>query len=69
MIQNCSATVRTMFRGLLLASTLTATIAACSPAEPPLLIDGAQPPATAIGEGPQSPDPTGTADKKPAASR
>ena len=58
-----------MLRGLLLVSALTATIAACSPAEPPLLIDGAQPAATDIGQGPQSTDPSRTSDEKPAASR
>ncbi|MBA3510612.1 hypothetical protein [Sphingomonas sp.] len=62
-----------MVRSLLLVSALIATIAACSPAEPPLLIDGGQPPATEIGQGPQSPDPTAdptrTSDERPAASR
>ena len=37
-----------MLRSLLLIPALIATMAACSPAEPPLLIDGAQPPASEI---------------------
>ena len=37
-----------MLRSLLLVSALIATIAACSPAEPPLLIDGGQPPAAQV---------------------
>ena len=41
-----------MLRSLLLVSALIATIAACSPAEPPLLIDGAQPPASQIAQEP-----------------
>ena len=41
-----------MLRSLLLVSVLFATIAACSPAEPPLLIDGAQAPATVIAHEP-----------------
>jgi hypothetical protein len=41
-----------MLRSLLLIPVLIATIAACSPAEPPLLIDGAQPPASQVVEQP-----------------
>ena len=41
-----------MLRSLLLVSALIATVAACSPAEPPLLIDGAQPPASQVVQEP-----------------
>ena len=41
-----------MLRSLLLVSALMATMAACSPAEPPLLIDGAQPPASQVAQEP-----------------
>jgi hypothetical protein len=41
-----------MLRSLLLASALIGTIAACSPAEPPLLIDGGQPPASQVVQEP-----------------
>jgi hypothetical protein len=41
-----------MLRSLLLIPVLIAMIAACSPAEPPLLIDGAQPPASQVVEQP-----------------
>jgi hypothetical protein len=41
-----------MLRSLLLIPVLIAAIAACSPAEPPLLIDGAQPPASQVVEQP-----------------
>ena len=41
-----------MLRSLLLVPVLIATIAACTPAEPPLLIDGAQPPASQVVEEP-----------------
>ena len=41
-----------MLRSLLLVSALIATIAACSPAEPPLLIDGAQAPAAQVVQEP-----------------
>ena len=37
-----------MLRSLLLVSALIASIAACSPAEPPLLIDGGQPAASQV---------------------
>ena len=37
-----------MLRSLLIVPALIATIAACSPAQPPLLIDGAQPPAAQV---------------------
>ena len=37
-----------MLRGLLLIPVLIATIAACAPADPPLLIDGGQPPASQV---------------------
>jgi hypothetical protein len=37
-----------MLRSLLLIPVLIATIAACAPAEPPLLIDGAQRPAAEV---------------------
>ena len=37
-----------MLRSLLLVPALIATISACSPAEPPLLIDGGQPPASQV---------------------
>ena len=41
-----------MLRSLLLIPALIAMIAACSPDEPPLLIDGAQPPASQVVEQP-----------------
>ena len=41
-----------MLRSVLLVSALIATIAACSPAEPPLLIDGAQAPASQVVQQP-----------------
>ena len=41
-----------MLRSLLLVPVLIATIAACTRAEPPLLIDGAQPPASQVVEQP-----------------
>ena len=41
-----------MPRSLLIVPALIATIAACSPAEPPLLIDGAQPPAAQVVQEP-----------------
>ncbi len=41
-------------RLLLLAPMLAATLAACTPAEPPLLIDGGQTPATIVQEAPSS---------------
>ena len=41
-----------MLRSLLLVPALIATIAACTPAEPPLLIDGAQPPASQVVQEP-----------------
>ncbi len=41
-----------MLRSLLLIPVLIAAIAACSPAEPPLLIDGAQPPASQVAQEP-----------------
>ena len=37
-----------MLRSLLLVPVLIAMIAACTPAEPPLLIDGGQPPASQV---------------------
>ena len=43
-----------MLRSLLLVSALIATIGACSPAEPPLLIDGAQPPAAQVVQEPSA---------------
>ena len=45
-----------MLRSLLFVSALMATTASCSPAEPPLLIDGGQAPATDIGERPPPAD-------------
>jgi hypothetical protein len=45
-----------MLRSLLLIPVLIATIAACTPAEPPLLIDGAQPPASQVVEVPPASD-------------
>ena len=44
-----------MLRSLLLVPVLIATIAACTPAEPPLLIDGAQPPASQVVQEPPAP--------------
>ena len=41
-----------MPRSLLLVPVLIATLAACTPAEPPLLIDGAQPPASHVVQEP-----------------
>jgi len=41
-----------MLRSLLLVPALIAMIAACSPAQPPLLIDGAQPPAAQVVQEP-----------------
>ena len=41
-----------MLRSLLLVSAMIATIGACTPAEPPLLIDGGQPPAAAVSQEP-----------------
>jgi hypothetical protein len=46
-----------MLRSLLLVTALIATIGACSPAEPPLLIDGGQPPASQVAPEP-SPAPS-----------
>jgi hypothetical protein len=42
-----------MLRCLLLVPALIATIGACSPAEPPLLIDGGQPAASQVVEEPR----------------
>jgi hypothetical protein len=41
-----------MLRSLLLVPVLIATIAACTRAEPPLLIDGGQPPAAQVAQEP-----------------
>jgi hypothetical protein len=41
-----------MLRSLLLVPVLIAAIAACSPAEPPLLIDGAKPAASQVVQQP-----------------
>ena len=41
-----------MLRSLLLVPVLLAMIAACTPAEPPLLIDGAQPAASQVAQEP-----------------
>ena len=41
-----------MLRSLLLVSAVIATIGACSPADPPLLIDGGQPPAAQVVQEP-----------------
>jgi hypothetical protein len=46
-----------MLRSLLLVPVLIAAIAACSPAEPPLLIDGARPPAAQIVQEPPASTP------------
>ena len=46
-----------MLRSLFLIPVLIATISACSPAEPPLLIDGAQPPASQVVEEPPASPP------------
>jgi len=54
-----------MLRSLLLVSALIATTGACSPAEPPLLIDGAQAPASQVVQEP----PPSTTDANTAASR
>jgi hypothetical protein len=54
-----------MLRSLLLVSALIATIGACSPSEPPLLIDGGQPPASQVVQEP----PPSTNDANTATSR
>ena len=53
-----------MLRSLLLQSALIATLAACSPAEPPLLIDGGQAPAAQVVPEPPSAEPARTSDQK-----
>lgn len=59
-----------MLRRLLrFAPMLAATLAACSPAEPPLLIDGGQAPATDVGQAAPSSQPPSTSDANRAISR
>ena len=53
-----------MLRSLLPLSALIASIAACSPAEPPLLIDGGQPPAAQVVQEPPGAEPARTSDQK-----
>jgi hypothetical protein len=56
-------------RLLLVAPILTASLAACSPAEPPLLIDGGQAPAATIGQDAPSGEPVRTGSGNEAPSR
>ena len=57
-----------MLRSVLLLSSVIAALTACSPAEPPLLIDGAQAPATNIAQAPPA-EPTRSGDANAAISR
>ncbi len=58
-----------MLRSLLLVPALIASIGACSPAQPPLLIDGARPPATQVVQEPPASAPASTGDDHTAISR
>jgi hypothetical protein len=58
-----------MLRSLLLVSALIATIAACSPADPPLLIDGGQAPAAHVVQEPPADEPQSTSGDNAAVSR